>query len=186
MLPTCLFTTADATIPTDIARVVENVVLTWGRVDILVNNVGGGGRWGTRLEETGDQVWIETHTKNVMAAVRFTRHVLPLMAANRWGRVVTIASVYGKEAGGAPWFTMAKSAEIALMKTLALDRRYKGITFNTVAPGPIRVGNPAEEEGVRYGNPQDVAAVVAFLCSEQAKWVNGACIVVDGGESRSF
>ena len=84
---------ADAQVPSDIERVVEAVVSSWGAVDILVNNVGGGGRWGSwNVEETAEEVWTEVYDKNAMAAVRFTRLVIPYMRKNKWGRVVTIAS----------------------------------------------------------------------------------------------
>ena len=124
-----------------------------------------------------------------MAAVRFTKLAVPLMLKNSWGRVVTIASIYGKEVGINPRFDMAKAAEIALMKNLARKPEYanKGITFNSVAPGYISIpGNNNEFPSSRVGSAEDVAAAVGFLCSEQAKFINGACVVVDGGESRSF
>ena len=166
---------------------VDKALKKFPNVDILVNNVGGGGRWGTEIaEETSEEVWREVYEKNAMAAIKFTMRAIPYMREQKWGRVVTISSIHGREAGGRPWFSMAKAAEIALMKTLATDHSYEGITFNTVAPGPIKVGNPAEEENLRYGSPEDVASAVAFLCSEQAKWINGTCLVVDGGEGRSF
>ena len=105
-----------------------------------------------------------------------------------------------------PWYTMSKSAEIALMKTLALTPELvrDGLTFNSVAPGRIifegndwdqfRRDDPkryakALEERVplgRPGTPEEVGAVVAFICSEPARFVNGACITIDGGESYSF
>ena len=129
-----------------------------------------------------------------MAAMRFTKLVIPFMRKQKWGRVVTISSIYGKEGGGRPWFNMAKSAEISLMKSLSMDKRLvrDGITFNTVCPGHISVEGKTDEDNVedfplgRMGSPEEVANVVAFLCSEKTSLVNGACVVVDGGESRSF
>jgi len=182
-----VFVRADVTVLEDIKRVFQAVIDYFGTLHILVNNVGGGGRWGLEAaEETSEEVWREVYEKNAMAAIRFTMRAIPYMREQKWGRVVTISSIHGREAGGRPWFSMAKAAEIALMKSLATDRRYKGITFNTVAPGLIKVGNPAEEESLCYGSPEDVANVVTFLCSPNAKWINGACLVVDGGEGRSF
>jgi 3-oxoacyl-[acyl-carrier protein] reductase len=195
---------ADACVADDAQRVVGHVRHAWGALHVLVNNVGGGGRWGSAsVEETPETVWREVHDKNAMAAVRFTRAALPLMRRQRWGRVVTIASVHGREGGGRPWFTMTKSAEIALMKSLALipELVRDGITFNTVAPGSIAIPGTgwdaaAHGEAVaakenelprgRLGTPQEVAAVVAFVCSAAASLVNGATIAVDGGESRAF
>ena len=180
----------------------------WGELHILINNVGGGGRWGKEsVEETELLVWSEVYEKNAMAAVRFTRRALPHMRRSKWGRVVTITSIYGgKEGGGRPWFTMAKAAETGLMKSLSAMTYLvrEGITFNSVAPGGIDIAgtgfddekrrDPAAFERMvdaeyplgRLGTPEEVAAVVVFLCSMQASLVNGANITVDGGQSRSF
>jgi 3-oxoacyl-[acyl-carrier protein] reductase len=136
---------------------------------------------------------------------RLTRMILPDMIEQKWGRVLTISSIYGREAGGRPWFAAAKSAQIALMKSLSRTPEYvrNGITFNTVAPGAIMIPdtgwdklqkkNPTEYNRIledlpmgRMGTPEDVANVVTFLCSDAARFVNGSCVVVDGGESRSF
>jgi len=146
------------------------------------------------------------YATNALAAVRFTMLAIPHMRQQRWGRVVTIASIQGREGGGRPWYNMAKSAEISLMKTLALnhDLARDGITFNSVAPGRVifegnewdefRKEDPQRFEQTlqrrlplgRAGTTDEVAAVVAFICSEKAGLVNGACICVDGGESYSF
>jgi 3-oxoacyl-[acyl-carrier protein] reductase len=121
--------------------------------------------------------------------------------------VVTITSIYGgKEGIGRPWFTMAKAAETGLMKSLSAMAYLvrDGITFNSVAPGGIYIpGTGFEDEQKRdpegfrrmvdheyplgrLGTPEEVAAVVAFLCSAEASLVNGANITVDGGQSRAF
>ncbi len=207
-MPGCLTIPADATKSADIVRVVEKIVQAWGGLDILVNNVGGGGggRDNMSVEEVPEEKWLDVYAQNAMAAVRFTRLAIPHMRRARWGRVVSIASVQGKEGGGRPWYTMAKSAEISLMKTLALNRDLvrDGLTFNTIAPGRVlfegnewdafRQEDPQRFEKVlrdrlplgRAGTPEEVAAVVAFVCSVKASLVNGACISVDGGESFSF
>lgn len=198
---------ADVLIPAEPERVIQELVRTWGTLHILVNNVGGGGRWGeASVEGTPDEVWTDVYTKNAMAAVRFTRLALPLMRKEQWGRVVTVSSLYGREGGGRPWHNMAKSAEISLMKTLAMnaDLVRDGITFNSVAPGSVMIPDTGWEEEQkkdpqgfekwvratvplgRLGTPEEVAQVIAFLCSEKASLVNGACVAVDGGEGRSF
>lgn len=198
---------ADVLVPGEIEKTVRSVIGKWGSIHILVNNVGGGGRWGSPVvEETPDEVWLDVYNKNAMAAVRFTRLVIPHMRQQKWGRIVTVASVLGKEGGGRPWFNMAKSAEISLMKTLAMthDLVRDGITFNSVAPGHIMIddtGTATEQKNDpqgftdrlhnefplgRMGTPEEVADAIAFLCSERASLINGASIAVDGGESRSF
>jgi 3-oxoacyl-[acyl-carrier protein] reductase len=193
--------------PADISATHTAIEAHFGPVEILVNNVGGGGRWGRdSVEETEEQVWMEVYNKNAFAAVRFTRLALPGMRRGRWGRVVTISSIYGKEGGGRPWFNMAKAAEISLMKSLALrpDLVRDGVTFNTVAPGSIMIegtGWEAEQHNDpeswkrklneqfplgRLGEPTEIADLVVFLCSRRSSLINGACVVADGGETRSF
>ena len=197
---------ADVLVPTDIERVMQAVVSAWGTVHILVNNVGGGGRWGSAVvEETADDVWLDVFNKNAMAAVRFTKLALPHMRRQHWGRVVTISSLAGREGGGRPWYAMAKSAEISLVKSLAmnLELARDGITFNSVAPGTIMISGTGWDRERRehpeafqrfteqlplgrLGTPEEVANVVVFLCSQQASLLNGAAIAVDGGESHSL
>ena len=157
-----------------------------GGVDILVNNVGGGGRWGSTPLETPMETYDQVYQKNARAAVQLTLGLLPAMLERGWGRVVTISSIHGREAGSTPAFMMAKSAEIALMKGLAVDRSLsgRGVTFNTVAPGFISI--PGKDTEPSRGTPEDVAAAVLFLCSQQARHVDGACLVVDGGDGKAF
>ena len=197
---------ADVTISENIDHVIKTVINSWNTIHILINNVGGGGRWGSEnIEETDEKVWLDVYNKNALAAIRFTTKCIPYMRKQKWGRVVTVSSIYGKEGGGRPWFNMAKSAEISLMKTLAMTHYLvrDGITFNTVAPGSIMIPdtgwdieyreNPDKFKKLieefplgRLGTPEEVANVITFLCSERANLINGVCIVVDGGESRSF
>lgn len=148
-------------------------------------------------------VWVDVMQKNYHAAHDFTMAFLPAMLERRWGRVVTVASLHGREAGGRPWFTAAKAAEVALMATMARFPTYAraGVTFNSVAPGPIVGAGWAKQtredpDGTfayiealpmgRLGKEREVADVVLFLCSTRASWVNGACIAVDGGQGRAF
>ena len=165
---------------------------------ILVNSAGGGGRHGTDTAwETHFDVWDEVYQKNAGAAAWFSTEAIPLMLKQGWGRVVTIASVHGLDHRGRPWFSMAKAAEIALMGSLAGDPRLAraGLTFNSVAPGPVIAGGwlelkksplafQQEEDSLvlgRLGTPEEVASAVVFLCSTKASYINGACLVMDGG-----
>lgn len=198
---------ADVMIPADIERVMKTIIGSWGTIHILVNNVGGGGRWGSdEVEETPEDVWRDVYHKNALAAVQFTMKAIPFMRKQKWGRVVTISSIYGREGGGRPWFNMAKSAEISLMKTLGMNANLARdrITFNSVAPGAIMIPDTGwdyeqkkDPEAFkkmvdsqfplgRLGTPEEVANVVVFLCSEKASLVSGASIPVDGAEGRSF
>lgn len=155
-----------------------------GHVDILVNCVGGGGRFGDNEE---------VFSKNVEAMTDFTQWALSGMLQRRWGRVITISSIHGREYGSRPIFMAAKAAQIAYMKGLARTEDYvrRGLTFNTVCPGNVYVeGKPRVNEKAlpmgRMGKPEEVAALVAFLCSDEAAWINGSCIVIDGGEGCAF
>ncbi len=186
-------------------QVIGAIVDAWGTIDILINNVGGGGgRVEGSIEELGEEPWLHTYSLNAMAAIKFTMKAIPLMRNQHWGRVVTIASIQGREGTGRPWYAVSKSAEITLMKTLARnpDLVRDGLTFNSIAPGTIftegndwgrfKEENPDKFHSViqekcpmgRPGRPDEVAAVVGFVCSESASFMNGACLVVDGGESR--
>lgn len=173
---------------------VIDAISTTNPPDILINNVGGGGRWGAEtIEETLPTVWAEVYEKNAGIAAYLTCWATYHMRRRKWGRVVTITSILGgKEGNGRPWFVMAKAAQTALMKSLATQAYLArdGITFNSVAPGLIDVGKPGlgnEELPLgRMGTPEEVANVVAFLCSPLASLVNGANIVVDGGQSRAI
>jgi 3-oxoacyl-[acyl-carrier protein] reductase len=162
---------------------------------VLINNVGGGGTWGSpNFMESDLETYREVFEKNATAMVRFTMACVPRMVSDNWGRVVTISSIYGKESGGRPAFNMAKSAEVSFMKSLSREKQLvrRNLTFNTVCPGHIHVEgkddfpNPGHFPLGRMGRPEEVAAVVGFLCSREASLVNGACITVDGGESWSF
>jgi 3-oxoacyl-[acyl-carrier protein] reductase len=126
------------------------------------------------------------------------------MRARGGGAIVLIASIWGREAGGAPSYNVAKAAEIALAKAMARDLARDQIRVNSVAPGSILFPGggwerrqKADPEGIaafvarelpfgRFGAPEEVADVVAFLCSPRARWIHGACVVVDGGQSHTF
>lgn len=188
-------------------KVMNVINKRWGKLDILVNNVGGGGRWGKEEPlDTKPEVWGEVYQKNAGVASQFTMKSLPYMMKTKWGRVITITSIYGLQGGGRPWFNMAKAAETALMKNLAIKKPYvrSGITFNSVAPGGIYIPDTGwgdeqkkDPEGFaklldenwpmgRMGTPEEVANVVVFLCSPKSSLVNGASILVDGGECPVF
>mgnify|MGYP000076497273 CR=1 len=195
----------DAAKKNDIERVVSEINKKWGGIDILINNVGGGGRWGSEdVINTPYDVWQEVYDKNTTAAIRFMQAFLPGMKVKKWGRVVTITSIYGKQGGGRPWFNIAKASQTALMKNFALNKDFirSGITFNSVAPGGIFIPNtgwdemkqenPEEYKEMidkefrlgRLGTPEEVASVVGFVCSTSSSLLNGASILLDGGETQ--
>jgi 3-oxoacyl-[acyl-carrier protein] reductase len=182
-------------------RAVEETVNRLGPIDILVNNLGL--RAGNTWSDTGAKEFETAFEGNVTVSVRMSQLVLPGMLERGWGRVVAITSVWGRETGGAPAYNAAKAAEISFVKSLAREVAAKGVTVNAVAPGSIlwtgggwdrrQKANP---DGIaefvrrdmplaRFGTVEEVASVVAFVCSMQASLVNGAVIAVDGGQSRS-
>lgn len=168
----------DATKPEDRKAVKDYI----GHCDILIHNVGGGGRFG--LDE---EVW----AKNVEAMVDFTNWALDGMLQRKWGRVIAISSIHGREYGSRAVFMAAKAAQIAYMKGMSKNFARYGVTFNTVCPGNVLVeGKPkVDEEKLpmrRMGKPEEVAKLVAFLCSDDAAWINGSTIVIDGGESHAL
>src|SRR5438132_10911455 len=172
-----------------------------GPIDILINNFGA--RAGSSWTDTGPKEFESAFEGNVVVSARMTKRVLPGMLKNGWGRIVVIASVWGREAGGAPAYNAAKAAEISMVKSLAREVASKGVTVNAVAPGSIlwegggwHRRQQADPQGIaefvrnempmgRFGTVDEVANVVAFVCSRQAGLLTGACINVDGGQSRS-
>jgi 3-oxoacyl-[acyl-carrier protein] reductase len=192
---------ADVTTADGCRHAVEETRDTLGPIEILVNNYGA--RAGSSWKDTGVKELEAAFAGNVVVSTRMTELVLPGMIERGWGRVVVISSVYGREAGGAPAYNAAKAAENSLVKSLAREHAAAGVTVNAVAPGSIlwegggwhrRV--QADPAGIaefvrqemplgRFGTAEEVASVVAFVCSRQASLVTGACIAVDGAQGRS-
>ena len=190
-------TAADVSTAEGCKAVFDATTSAFGRVDILVNNVGGAGR------DDSDEVWLEAYERNVLAAVRMCRLVLPRMREANQGAIVHVASIWGREAGGSIQYNHAKAALISHAKNLALDVAPDGIRVNSVCPGSIRfLGGSWDKranedpEGMarfvadnipsgRFGRAEEVADLITFLCSERASWITGAAINIDGGQSRS-
>ncbi|MBT5872696.1 MAG: glucose 1-dehydrogenase [Candidatus Latescibacteria bacterium] len=185
-----------------VQQVVQNTLEEFGRIDILINNVGGS-KW-TPFGDVADEEWNEIFDMNLWAAVRATRSVLPTMKEQGSGVVVTISSIFGRESGGPVTYNATKAAEISMAKTLAKELAPDGIRVNSIAPGsiifpggnwqkrldddPEGIGNFVKQEipWGRFGTPEEVANVVVFVASDRASWVTGACINVDGCQSRSL
>jgi 3-oxoacyl-[acyl-carrier protein] reductase len=182
--------------------VTERAAMAFGGIDILVNNVGLG-RGGTLLETT-DELWQEAFDYTMMPAVRTSRLAVPHMQRRGGGSIIIIASIFGREAGGRMTYNAVKAAEISLAKSMAQQLAPMNIRVNSVSPGSIlfeggswwkrQQEDPAgiaefvkkELPFGRFGRPEEVGDVVAYLASSRASWISGTSIVVDGCQSRSF
>ncbi len=194
---------ADVTNPQDAPRVHAEVVRLLGPVDILVNNVGGGK--GGEFSETTEEHLKESFDLNVFGSFRLIKLVAPHMQQQKWGRIINIASIWGREYGGRLAYMTGKSALIAFTKHLSRSLAKDGVLVNSVAPGStdfpggswerFQKQNPPDvvKEFVKnelpmgqFGKPEPIADLVAFLASERASTISGSCIVVDAGQSRAL
>ena len=195
----------------------EGAVEALGSVDILVNNVGGSGSkddWidvtvnrprGSRPSENVETTDLEDLKRvfdtNFFNSYTLTKLVLPGMIERRWGRIVNIASIWGREYGSNIAYMSAKAALIAMTKHAAVSLARYGVLVNSVAPGMIAAPGgmwetlPEQHDAEtmqrfmdhvlpmgRFGWPEPVGDLIAFLCSDRAGMITGTCIPVDGGQ----
>ena len=188
----CVLVKADVADAAAVSAGFDEVEAALGKVEALVVNAGVN-RDGLLMRMADDQ-WADVVATNLTGAFNVIRRATPGMVRNRWGRIVTMSSVAAL-AGSAGQFNYAatKSGLIGLTRSIARELGSRNVTANVVAPGPIQtamidaLSEQRRAEMVRLvplgrlGTPDEVAAVVAFLCSDAAAYVNGAVIPVDGG-----
>jgi NAD(P)-dependent dehydrogenase (short-subunit alcohol dehydrogenase family) len=192
---------ADLAQPGEPERLVTETIALLGRVDCLVNNVGGTDI--RRFEELTDADWEASWQLNVMSAVRAIRAALPGMRERGGGVIVNVSSTAGKRPSTTmPEYSVAKAALLSLSRLVADLYARDGIRCNAVTPGPtasdawLGAGGLAEQQGDRdevlakvaagrplgrLAEPEEIAAVVVFLCSDRASYVTGAAWSADGG-----
>jgi 3-oxoacyl-[acyl-carrier protein] reductase len=201
----------DVTAPDAGERAVAACEQSFGGVDVLVNNAGTSRM--ASLEELSDEDWQEQWELNVMAPLRMMRAAAPRMVERGGGRIVNVASSSGKRPSGSMGaYSVAKAAQLSLSRLFADAWVGKGVLVNAVAPGPVATpmwledgglaDQAAEAKGVsrhelleargesiplgRMGTEEEVAAVIAFLCSAKASNVAGAAWSVDGGSVQTI
>ena len=193
---------ADLAVASDVAAVVERATETFGGLDILVNNVGRAG--GSGVVETTDEEWSEALDETLFPAIRASRLAVPYLRKRGGGVIIMIASIWGRESGGRMTYNAVKAAEISLAKSMAQQLASDNIRVNSVAPGSISFPGGSwyrrqqEDPGGmaafvrenlpfgRFGRVEEVGDVVAFLASSRASWISGACVTVDGCQSRAL
>jgi 3-oxoacyl-[acyl-carrier protein] reductase len=192
---------ADLSTDKGVADIILRTVETFGGLDILVNNVGLAK--GSDIVGTTDAEWTEAFDQTLFPAIRASRMAVPHMRRRGGGSIVMIASIWGRESGGRMTYNAVKAAEISLAKAMAQQLALDNIRVNSVAPGSIRFPGGSWDRRVqedpqgmadfvrqelpfgRFGRPEEVGAVVAFLVSARASWISGASVPVDGCQSRS-
>ncbi len=202
------YSAADVSRPDEVARVVLEATKTLGGLDCLITNAGGPPT--ASFEKAGDGDWDIAYQLNLMSAVRLIREALPALKASGRGRIVNLTGYGVKE----PMTDLVVSDSIragvtVMAKTIASDLAPFGITVNNIAPGPIMTDRlteilsaRAKSVGVtpdelfkrfaktipvqRMGQPNEIGDLCAYLCSEQAGYLTGQTIVVDGGVNRSI
>ena len=199
---------ADVAKPEDIEQLIAETKQRFGTVHVLVNNAGG--------PPTGDilslkdEDWQKGHDLTLMSMVRLTRAVLPMMIQQRWGRIITITSIAAKQPINELLLSSAiRPGILGLTKVLANQYAKDNITINTVCPGNVLTKRQEElatsraaarnismkqylEETAsaipagRLGKPEEIGTVIAFLASEQASYVNGVNLLVDGSAAKGI
>ncbi|MDA1002345.1 MAG: SDR family oxidoreductase [Chloroflexi bacterium] len=185
--------TADVTVSEDCAAMVAYTLERWGRLDILHNNVGIGSR-GSVVEESEEE-WERVQRVNVTSMMLTSKHAIPAMMRSGGGAIVNVSSISALRPRGLTAYSTSKGAVIALTRAMAVDHARDGVRVNCIAPGPVftpmvasegmsdelrerrRLASPLQVEGTGW----DIGYAALFLASDEARYITGVVLVVDGG-----
>jgi 3-oxoacyl-[acyl-carrier protein] reductase len=187
----------DVSKPEDVRRVVEATISQYGRIDTLVNNAGMA-RPTSPLETISEDEWSSIVGVNLTGTFNFMKAVLPLMKEQRSGRIVNISSIAGRSCStfGGAHYTASKAGVLGLTRHAAREAAPFNVNINAVAPGtvdtpllhehasPARIAEVAQARIPmgRVGQPEEEANLVAFLVSEEASYITGATVDINGGQ----
>jgi NAD(P)-dependent dehydrogenase (short-subunit alcohol dehydrogenase family) len=184
---------ADVTRGEDCRAMVEEAVRRWGRLDVLDNNVGIGGR--ATVVDVDEKTWDHLMRVNVTSMMLTSKHAVPAMAKSGGGAIVNISSISALRPRGLTPYTVSKGAVIALTRAMAIDHAPQGIRVNCIAPGPVytpMVSSEGMSDELRdrrrrasplgvEGSGWDIGHAALFLVSDEARYITGVVLPVDGG-----
>ena len=186
-----LFLQADVADDAQVARVIQRTVEHFGGLDILVNNAGihipGG------VQELSIADWDSVVGVNLRGVFVATKLAIPHLKQSKFGRIIQIASVHAYGGGAGPAYAPAKAAVVSMVRDTALEIGQFGITVNAICPGYVetaiqdyltreQIEEALEKTALpRFGLPRDIGRAAIFLASDDAEWITGASLLVDGG-----
>jgi NAD(P)-dependent dehydrogenase (short-subunit alcohol dehydrogenase family) len=191
------FVNADVRKEEDVRALVDKTIARFGRLDVAVNNAGTEGKGGRITEQTAES-YAATFDTNVLGVVLSMKHEVRAMQAQGSGNIINISSTYGHEgAAGASIYVGAKHAVEGITKSVALELAKSGIRVNAIAPGPTDTGmltrftgTPEKKEALvttvpmgRLGLPEELANAIVFVASDEASFITGHVLNVDGGKT---
>ena len=191
------FVACDVRHEEEVANLIDKTVGRFGRLDVAVNSAGTAGKPGTVTEQSAES-YAATFDTNVLGILLSMKHELRAMLAQGSGNIINVSSTFGHTGGaGASVYVASKHAVEGLTKSAALEASGSGVRVNAVAPGPIDTGlltrftgSDERKAGLiagvplkRLGKPEEIAESIVFLSSDQASFITGATIAVDGGKT---